>query len=330
MGNWLGRILGTSRAQDQGHAAGPVPAARAAPESPWSSWGPALDVDAEFCHWLIGGERSADQAAELAVLRTLEAQASNAATAALVPRVPAVVPQILQTLRDPSRPMSVLARQLGQDPVLVASVLRIAQSPYHGLGKPVTSLEQALLVVGQDGLRQMLASVAFRPIINVQSGEFSRRGAPRLWDQSERCGLACQVLAPAAGVSAFESFLGAVLQSVGMVVVLRLLDALARQPFAATPHMCAGLVAQSRRLACSIGRQWAFPENVIRAVTEQDPACAAQGRTALGDLLRISAGVSKLRVLADAGVIAEDDARLDLAANAGVQRCFAMLDAAPG
>lgn len=330
MGNWLGRFLGASRAQDQGRATSTAPPARAAPESPWSSWRPAFDVDAAFCRWLIGDERAGERsdAAELAVLRTLEAQASNAA--ALVPRVPAVVPQILQTLRDPARPMSVLARQLAQDPVLVASVLKVAQSPYHGLGRPVTSLEQALLVVGQDGLRQMLASVAFRPIINVQSGEFSRRGAPRLWDQSERCGLACQVLAPSAGVSAFESFLGAVLQSVGMVVVLRLLDALAHQPFAATPQVCAGLVAQSRRLACSIGRQWAFPESVIRAVAERDPAYAGQGRTALGDLLEISGGVSKLRVLADAGVIAQDDARLDLAANAALQRCFAMLDAAPG
>src|SRR4051812_36540467 len=99
MGNWLGRLFGTSRAQDQGRAAAPLPAARAAPESPWSSWRPALDVDAAFCRWLIGDESTAapSGAAELAVLRTLEAQASNAAAAALVPRVPAVVPQILQT-----------------------------------------------------------------------------------------------------------------------------------------------------------------------------------------------------------------------------------------
>src|SRR5205085_8589672 len=116
------------------------------------------------------------------------------AAAAWVPRVPSVVPHLLQTLRERDGSMSALARQLAQDPVLVAAVLRIANSPYYRSAKPIGSIEQALLILGQDTLRQLLASVAFKPILNLQSGAVTRRGAPLVWDQSERCGVACHVL----------------------------------------------------------------------------------------------------------------------------------------
>jgi HD-like signal output (HDOD) protein len=335
MGNWLGRFLGgSSRAANAGAApsstAAMAPSATT-PASAADAWRPALDVDAVFCRWLLGQDEAAvaaDDRAQVEALAKLDALASGPGLATWVPRVPSVVPQLLHTLRDPARPMSVLARQLAQDPVLVAGVLKIARSPFYGLTRPVTSLEQAMLVIGQDGLRQMLASVAFKPIINLQSGDYTKRGAPRVWDQSERCGLACQVLAGGAGVSAFEAFLAALLQSVGVVVVLRMLDQLAPAHPPASPRACHLLLARARTLAATIGRQWSFPDAVIGAVLEREPS-GAQGRTVLGDLVASCDALSKLRVLADARVLAADDERLDLAGHPALQRCFQMLDAAP-
>jgi HD-like signal output (HDOD) protein len=334
MGNWLGRLLGKSSARAPATmpvASLPGTAVRAA-EAGSAAWRPALDVDVVFCRWLLGQPGAIAEhadASELAYLERLSAQADSSGTAALVPRVPAVVPQLLHTLRDPARPMSVLARQLAQDPVLVAGVLKRARSPFYGLQRPVTSLEQALMVIGQDGLRHMLASLAFKPIIDLRSGDYTRRGAPRVWDQSERCGLACQVLAPATGASAFEAFLAALLHSVGLVVILRLLDDGAPAGLTASTRACTLIMERARNIACLIGRQWTFPEPVIGAITERDPAQGAPGHTALGDLFRMCADVSSLRVLADAGVLAPDDERLGLAAHPAVQRCFQLLDAAP-
>jgi HD-like signal output (HDOD) protein len=331
MGNWLGRWLGTSGAARETAPARDAAARHApTPQSPVTAWRPALDVDLAFFRWLLDQPQetaATSPTAELAYLDELAHHAAEGATA-LVPRVPAVVPQLLHTLRDPSRPTSVLARQLAQDPVLVAGVLKLARSPFYGLQAPVTSLEQALLVIGQDGLRQMLASVAFKPIINLQSGVFTRRGAPRVWDQSERCGLACHVIGPAAGASAFEAFLAALLQSVGRVVVLRLLDQHPPAALCASTHACGILLGHARRIACAVGRQWTFPDAVIGAVAERDPAHRAPGHTVLGQVLRVSSELSALRVLADANIIASDDARLDLAGHPPLQRCFQMLNAA--
>jgi HD-like signal output (HDOD) protein len=329
MGNWLGRWLGggASNAAEADAASRPARAS----EPPTAAWRPALDVDLAFLRWLLDQaheSRALSPAAELAYLDGLAARAARS-DAGLVPRVPNVVPQLLHTLRDPARSTGALAHQLAQDPVLVASVLKLARSPFYGLHESVTSLEQALLVIGQDGLRQVLATVAFRPIINLQSGAYTRRGAPRVWDQAERCGLACQVLAGAIGAHAFEAFLAALLQSVGRVVVLRLLDQRPPASLSASTQACGMLLDQGRRIACAIGRQWSFPDAVIAAVVERDPAQRAAGRTVLGDLLRVSTELSMLRVLSDAGLISRDDARLDWAAHPLPKRCFDMLDAAP-
>ena len=331
MSNWLGRWLGGSRPADKDAASAPTSGAPA-PAAPADVWRPALDVDALFCRWLLGRDDSAvaaDDRAQVDELSRLDALASGPSLATWVPRVPAVVPQLLHTLRDPARPMTVLARQLAQDPVLVAGVLKLARSPAYGLSRPATSLEQALLVIGQDGLRQMLASVAFKPIINLQAGEYTRRGAPRVWDQSERCGLACRVLAAGAGVSAFEAFLAALLQSVGVVVVLRMLDQLAPRDPPASPRACHLLLARAHSLAATIGRQWSFPDVVIGAALEREPSQATAGRTGLGEFVASCDALSKLRVLTDAAVLSVDDERLDLAGHPPVQRCFQMLDAAP-
>ena len=330
MGNWLDRLRGKAKPAPLPVVAAAAPA-RASTAQGVAAWKPGIDVDVEFWRLLQGepGER-ADTATppERACLQDVTSRAASAGVAALVPRVPAVVPQVLQTLRDASRPMSVLARQLSQDPVLVAGVLKLARSPFHGLQQPVASLEQALLVVGQDGLRQMLAAIAFRPIINLQAGPATARGAPRLWDQTERCGLACQVLSPAAGVSAFETFLAAILHSVGSVVVLRLLDQALPGTTGASSEACRTLGAQARTLACRIGREWSFPEPVIRAVAERESPSAHATRTALGDLVRACDALSKLRVLVDAQWVAPDEPTLGLAGHETMQRCFRLLDAA--
>jgi len=334
MGNWLGRFLRTTPAP----ASAPAAVARAAPaaptpagESPTAAWHAALDIDGLYSSWLFGqaGTGEEPDAAEHAWLDAFAARAAAPGAAALIPRVPAVVPQLLHTLRDPSRPMSVLARQLAQDPVLVAGVLKLARSPFYGLTRPVTSLEQALLVIGQDGLRQMLTSLAFKPIVNLQGGEFTGRGAPRVWDQSERCGLACQLLAPATGASPFEAFLAALLESVGLVVVLRLLDQGPPASENLSVHGCRALLRHARLLGVAIGRQWSFPDTVIAAVAGRESAQRTEAVSALGDLVRVSSEISILRVLADAGVLAADDARLDIAQHPPLQRCFQMLDAAP-
>jgi HD-like signal output (HDOD) protein len=330
-GKWLDRLRGRGPAPRDAPPAGAPRAPATSPLETIAQWQPRLDVDVLFCRWLIDAPMeplASDDKPAMALLQTLAATV-HSPNEALIPRVPALVPQLLHSLRDPQRSIVALSRQVSQDPVLVAAVLRRANSPFYRAGKHIESLEQALLIIGHDSLRHLLAGVAFKPIINVQSGAFTRRAAPIVWDQAERCGMACHVLALAAGTSPFEAFLGALLYNVGTIVLLRQLDETRRT--AATlggSAFCAGFMRLAREVACTIGRRWQFPASVLAALPQRDPAEGSAGATALADVLRASDRVSKLRVLVDAGVVARD-AELDLDSAPVIGVCFDKLVSLP-
>jgi hypothetical protein len=116
---------------------------------------------------------------ETKVLEALAAiLASQQSGAALVRRMPGLIPQLLQSLRSETFSGSALSRTISSDPVLVAAMIRLANSCYQGTGATIASVEQAVILIGQEGLRQLITTVAFRPIVDVRSGFYVRRLAP--------------------------------------------------------------------------------------------------------------------------------------------------------
>lgn len=317
-GKWLDRLRGRGSA-----AAGDDPAdtlSFTASVQALGRWRTQVDVDTLYARWLLGAPRDTGGVNAAALLQRLAATLADARES-LIPRVPALVPQLLHGLRDPRRSIVALSRQVAQDPVLVAAVLRRVNSPYYRGGKHIESLEQALLVIGHDGLRHLLAAVALKPLINVQSGTFTHRAAPIVWDHSERCGLACHMLALAASASPFEAFLGAMLYNVGAIVLLRDLDHAGEDPaIVASEEFCTGFAALVRHAARTVGERWRFPDDVLAAVAP------AHGAAPLAHVLQASDRLGKLRILVEADQLAESDA-LELDSVPVLRACFDKLGA---
>jgi HD-like signal output (HDOD) protein len=252
MKNWIARWF------DGADAKAPAPAAAPAPE-----------VETLFYRWLAGSPSAADlsPAGETLVLDELAHLVRTPEAAAdLVPRVPAVIPQLLRSLRDEGVSGAGLARQVAQDVVLVAEVIREANSPYYRPSAPVRSIEGALMLLGQNGLRMLLARVAFRPVISMQSGRYARQVAPQVWNQSEKCAFAANLLAPGYGADPFEAYLAGLMQNVGLIVAFRLIDRVCQDgALPQSDQFCRGLLALSRTLAARIAEHWEFPPSVSHA-----------------------------------------------------------------
>jgi HD-like signal output (HDOD) protein len=327
LGTWLRRLFGRTEPSRPQLSSAP---AAATPSAPATASIPPLDVDVAFCQWVLDTDPGAEPPpsdVERALLDSLHAAIRDERLANRVPRVPAVVPQLLQMMRDPARSAGDIARHVAQDPVLVASVLRVANSAGYGAGRRIESLDQAVLILGQDGMRQLVAAVAFKPLINVQSGHFTRPGAPRVWDQTECAGGACRLLAPSAGASAFEAYLVTLLINVGTIVALRVLDE--RPPVKATVGsrpFCKAFVFAVRDLALQIGRQWDFPVSLNAALARD----AAASRAPLAGLVNACGIASRLRMLVDAGRYARADALLAVGGDARITSCFESLGAKVG
>lgn len=264
---------------------------------------------------------------EAQVLETLAGiLSSQQSGAALVRRMPGLIPQLLQSLRSESFSGSALSRTISSDVVLVAAVIRLANSCYQGTGATVTSVEQAVILIGQEGLRQLITTVAFRPIIDVHSGFYVRRLAPILWEHSERCATAARRMAAARGVEAFDAFLAALLQNVGLTVALRTMDQVTKgEPQLGSGIFWAQLARDTRRLSVSIAREWNFPESVVRALDEQGGLRKGAHMSPLGSLLMLTDYLGRLRVLVEQGVMEDGDPALMAWLPEDAARCYALL-----
>lgn len=330
---WLKRLFGAAPARSS--ASGPTPASTPAPPpAPGLVGSPAAAaadvaaplhvavIDRHFYALLSGGALgNAGAVLEKTVLDEMARLAQQPFSAAgLVPRVPAVIPQLLGSLRDETLAGAELARQVAQDVVLVAEVIREANSPYYRPATPVKTIEHALMLLGKNGLRMLLARVAFRPVIGMQSGRFARQAAPLVWTQSEQSALAASNLAGGLDANPFDAYLAGLMHNIGLIVAFRLIDRIVPAAPAAvlpdTPAFCAQLLEHARALSASIAAEWNFPETVVSAI-------ATPRATPLGLALALGDRVAKLRVLVDGGVLERDAALAGL--DASLWRCFDQL-----
>lgn len=257
----------------------------------------SIDLDRAFLDWLTPSHAGSTPGSTAPVFDELARLARDPANAAgLVPRVPAVIPQLLRSLRDETSSSGGLARQVAQDAMLVAEVIREVNSPYYRPATPIRSLEGALLLLGQNGLRMLLARVAFRPVIGMQSGPLARQAAPQLWRQSEACALAAALLAPSHGADPFEAYLAGLMHNVGLVVALRVIDSLAPQgPMPESDRDAGRLLQAARLVSARVATQWELPPAIGHAIVHIGATGALPAT--LGEADRLA----RLRMLADAG-----------------------------
>jgi HD-like signal output (HDOD) protein len=260
-------------------------------------------VDYIFSSWLFQAERHPDvftNGNENAILAAIdETVKSEESGAHMVRRMPGVIPQLLQSLRNSDFSGAELARTISSDVVLVAEVLRLASGAGYGAGQSITGIDHAIMLLGQNGLRQLITGVAFKPIVNLKSGAFTRMVAPRLWLQSERCALASRILTEGGGADPLDAFLAGLVQNVGLTVSLRVIDQMSdgRQPVG-SPTFCNALAASGRTLAYNIAREWHFPETVSTAIHEQGADPRNRAISPLGRILLMADYLSKMDILA--------------------------------
>ena len=243
---------------------------------------PDLDVDVMYFNWLIGATEAVSERHVLLEKSILQALAklceSPLGSAELLPRVPAVLPQLLKSLRDEEVSGAVLASQISKDVVLVAELLLEVNSSYYHQSVKITTLDHAILVLGQNGLRMLVARVAFRPLIHgLGSGYFSKRVVPLIWEQSEKCALAGGLLAQQARLDPFPVFLAGLIHDVGLIVALRVADSFCdavsgKISLPRSRSFDRQFLTFAHRLTQRIGREWDFPAAVMDALDAQSDA----------------------------------------------------------
>ncbi len=107
-----------------------------------------------------------------------------------LPPSPIVATKILDLLRKPDLRIKDLANAVSLDPVISARLLRMANSAYYKLVKQVNTVDRAIVVIGEDALKNMALEYSLRSTHKTY-GIIERK----LWENSIGCAVACRMLA---------------------------------------------------------------------------------------------------------------------------------------
>jgi HD-like signal output (HDOD) protein len=107
--------------------------------------------------------------------------------------------RVLQVVDDPDAGAQEVARALGQDAVLAARVLRLANSPYYGLGGRVSTLPFAVSLIGFQVVRSLT-------VIAAAGLDGPDGSPPGFWRAAAVCATAAERIAPVLEADPGDSF----------------------------------------------------------------------------------------------------------------------------
>ena len=186
-----------------------------------------------------------------------------------LPPSPLVVPKLHELLHEPDTSIRELVTTLSLDPVVSMRVLKLANSVYYDQQRQVTTVERAIIVVGQNTLRNMALELCLRNAKQTY-GLLERR----LWENSIASAVACRLIAQVVGgYEPEEAYLAGLLHHVGKTVMINRDKALYQEVQRIVDagegelnDVERGLFAYSHgEVGAALLDHWNFPEQLILA-----------------------------------------------------------------
>lgn len=269
---------------------------------------PHVDLDAlagRFQRFMLGlpDGRPGVNAGEAALLRRLQIVAERFDVRGL-PRLPAVLPQLLHALKNDDVAGAELARLVGRDPMLVGEVMRVSRSIYYRTLHSIQSLQHAVVLLGQDGLRRVVTQHMMKPILQASAGAHGLVAGQRLWDHAERCAQASAFLGKFAGCDAFAAYLAGVVCNTGTGAMIHLLSMEdVESPETLSSAFLDGCAQLGAQLTLRAARHWELPDPVIQALLEHAQEIMPEQPSPLGRTLHVAHYLSMAQLLSDHRVI---------------------------
>jgi HD-like signal output (HDOD) protein len=230
------------------------------------------------------------------------------------PRRPNLLPQLMRAINDEEVSRRELAAIFARDPSLVGSLLKMANSAFYRVSsRPVETIERAIVILGSDGLRSLLAAALMQPIFQVPSAGGFQRFPDLVWEHALRSAHAA--IPHAALVERADPFAAELLSLVSGLAEIVLFRAALDLSGQAQPDplvLTALLNSHGATLAWRIGADWELSELMLAALEEQ--MVAAEPTTALGRSLRFGRCAGGLAVLHTNSLIDAETLRLSLPA----------------
>ena len=227
------------------------------------------------------------------------------------PTLPTVVAQVIEITANPESSARDLMGVIGPDQSLTATILKIANSAFFGLARGVSSLQQALTVLGFTEIRNVvLAKAVFSSFKNLRKDRQFDIG--EFWEHSFLCGLVAKTIATDLRGDSNELFVAGLIHDIGKLIVwmtlpmefYKIIDTTGSSKLMTCRAEKSILGVAHDELGMKLLKRWMFPENLVTAVGFHHRPQEAKRHSLFSLVVHLSDLVAHVSEVPDGG---EDD-----------------------
>ena len=136
-----------------------------------------------------------------------------------LPAIPAVISDVINELENPNYDARKVATLIEQDQGITARLLRMANSPFYGLAKKISTIDLAIVILGSNVLKEILISLLLHRVFrNVKNTIFDVK---QFWNYSIFCGAAARFLSRKLGYKLVsEAFVAGLMHDIGILILM--------------------------------------------------------------------------------------------------------------
>lgn len=136
-----------------------------------------------------------------------------------LPAMPHIAGLVMNKLSDRNASAKQIQRIISADQALAAKILKVANSAFYGCSRKVSTLTDAVVILGFNTIRSLVLAISTRSILQ-RGSEGLGMSKEDLWKHSIGCAVGCRILA---GMASFprqeEAFICGLLHDIGKLVL---------------------------------------------------------------------------------------------------------------
>ncbi|MDX9790316.1 MAG: HDOD domain-containing protein, partial [Candidatus Kapabacteria bacterium] len=135
-----------------------------------------------------------------------------------LPTMPIIVSEVLNAVDNPKSSAASLAKIIEKDQSLTARVLRIANSPFYGYTRKISTIDLAIVIMGFNTLKEIVLSIVIQRFFSrVKTRVFNIKD---FWQYGLFCGSASRLLSRKLGYKlAGEAFVAGLMHDIGILII---------------------------------------------------------------------------------------------------------------
>jgi HD-like signal output (HDOD) protein len=205
-----------------------------------------------------------------------------------------VLPQVafeVQQLIDRDADLGALVKVIEREPTVAAALIKYANAAVYAGLRDVTQLDQALMRLGTDSVRQSVLSVTAKAAFAASDPQHQET-YETIWLHSLTTAIAARRLAKFVSVAPETAFVAGLLHDIGRIVVLRGLGALQKRDPTGTAVPAHTIDEFTDALHCPLGdvlcQAWNIPAELRLAVARHHDVALTEPTDTLAALIQIA------------------------------------------